>query len=458
MSGTTPKAYRPLTAILITASYELFVLAMPSQQAVALDSVIVVLASGGAALACGWFATRVRGWERRWRILTAVGLGALAAGQSIWIIEPSEATSPSWADIPYLAGVPIAIAALVIFARHVSMPSAPAAHGRERLFQEARLVLDSLLVVGSLFLLAWMTTFRAILDQESTDQLSFLITFWYPFADLLLIAMVLLIYITRFIPRRSIRQLSFIGVGLTAIALSDLIFSYYFAGGIAGYPIMADIGYLAGPLLIARAAAIKDFEPARFSPHHAPQRRAWLAIFGPYLPLAMATVFLAGKVASGATLTAVEAASAVFIFIIVALRQIVEFVSERLNQAAKAQSSQTLFGDSVRHVLSMATTGQTSSPGIGKFVVSNSGRPANPGLYPNLAETRAPQRILPHLAQQSDTESDRQLRSSILSLRDEHRQQIERLQRSGNRITLWTFAGGVVLGTLGNVIVAIFMD
>jgi hypothetical protein len=55
-------------------------------------------------------------------------------------------------------------------------------------------------------------------------------------------------------------------------------------------------------------------------------------------------------------------------------------------------------------------------------------------------------------------ELDQELRSYILLLRDEHRQQIEHLERTGKRITLWTFAGGVLLGFLGNVVVAVLMS
>lgn len=52
-------------------------------------------------------------------------------------------------------------------------------------------------------------------------------------------------------------------------------------------------------------------------------------------------------------------------------------------------------------------------------------------------------------------ELDQQLRSYLLLLRDEHREQIEHLERSGQRLALWTFAGGVLLGFLGNVVVAV---
>lgn len=180
-------------------------------------------------------------------------------------------------------------------------------------------------------------------------------------------------------------------------------------------------------------------------------------MIGPYLPLVMATVFLSGKVASGATLTTIEAASAVSIFVLIALRQVVVYASARLNQAANVQASQTSFGDAVQRVLGMVIR-QTSSRGVNEVTANNADRPNKPRFSPNLTATRIPQKDLPHPEQQPERELDQQLRSYVLYLRDEHRRNIEHLQRSGNRIALWTFAGGVVLGILGNVVVAVLMN
>lgn len=39
----------------------------------------------------------------------------------------------------------------------------------------------------------------------------------------------------------------------------------------------------------------------------------------------------------------------------------------------------------------------------------------------------------------------------------EHHHQIDELRRSGNRMALWTFIGGVVLGIIGNIVVAVWL-
>ena len=54
-------------------------------------------------------------------------------------------------------------------------------------------------------------------------------------------------------------------------------------------------------------------------------------------------------------------------------------------------------------------------------------------------------------------ETEARLQSEIRRLTIEHNRQIDGLRRSGSRTALWTFVGGVVLGTVGNVVVALVM-
>jgi hypothetical protein len=56
----------------------------------------------------------------------------------------------------------------------------------------------------------------------------------------------------------------------------------------------------------------------------------------------------------------------------------------------------------------------------------------------------------------------RQLLSSeigvqIAGLTSEHNRQIEGLRKSGNKVAIWTFVGVVILGTVGNIVVAVMM-
>lgn len=55
------------------------------------------------------------------------------------------------------------------------------------------------------------------------------------------------------------------------------------------------------------------------------------------------------------------------------------------------------------------------------------------------------------------SETEQRIRSEINTLKVEHERQINLLRRSGNRMALWTFVGGVVLGMIGNIVVAILI-
>ena len=55
------------------------------------------------------------------------------------------------------------------------------------------------------------------------------------------------------------------------------------------------------------------------------------------------------------------------------------------------------------------------------------------------------------------SETEARLRKELEKLTAEHNRQIDQLRRSGNRAAVWTFVGGVVLGTVGNVVVALLV-
>lgn len=54
-------------------------------------------------------------------------------------------------------------------------------------------------------------------------------------------------------------------------------------------------------------------------------------------------------------------------------------------------------------------------------------------------------------------ETEERLRREIDNLASEYNAQLDAMRRSGNRVALWTFVGGVVLGTVGNVVVALLI-
>jgi gas vesicle protein len=54
-------------------------------------------------------------------------------------------------------------------------------------------------------------------------------------------------------------------------------------------------------------------------------------------------------------------------------------------------------------------------------------------------------------------ETEERFRTEIAKLTEEHGRQIEKLRKSGNRMAMWTFVGGVALGIIGNIVVALMV-
>ena len=216
----TAKSYASRTSIIVLAvlTGQVAQALLPRQPAVVVNDLSQLAAGLSAAISCTYFAAKSRSWERRWRIFAAIGMTGWSIGQCIWswyqIVERTETPSPSWADAGYLTVAPFALAALIVFARHGSSPQgdppdgAPArgtaAATRSRRFQGAGLLLDGLLIVGSLFLLTWTTTLGATVHAAAPNPFALAIAISYPVTDLTLVAIVFLIYASRSISRVAI--------------------------------------------------------------------------------------------------------------------------------------------------------------------------------------------------------------------------------------------------------------
>lgn len=56
------------------------------------------------------------------------------------------------------------------------------------------------------------------------------------------------------------------------------------------------------------------------------------------------------------------------------------------------------------------------------------------------------------------SETEKRFQEEINKITREHNRQIEILRKSGNRMAIWTFVGGVVLGVIGNIMVALLVQ
>ena len=113
--------------------------------------------------------------------------------------------------------------------------------------RRARLLLslDALVVVGSLFVLAWSTSLGAAVHRGAPTSAEFAVAVGYPLTDLIMVVIVLLIAVFRR-PRRP-QVLLLLGAGLVALSVSDSCFLYLVSLGWPDMPPLFDVGFMTGP-------------------------------------------------------------------------------------------------------------------------------------------------------------------------------------------------------------------
>ncbi|MFL6115303.1 MAG: diguanylate cyclase [Catenulispora sp.] len=184
------------------------------------------------------------------------GLSCLAAaiGNAVWawyeLVLDATPPSPSVADWAFLFFGPLALAAFVT------------AHGEDAsLSTRIRLLLDTTLVAGSLFVVAWVLALALAIERSDSPVRTFLVL-GYPAFDLVLVSLLLALR------GRTPGERGGIGIGVRVgylvIVVCDSIFTMpairdgYRSGGIL------DTGWFAGYLIIAAAAWYGDgYRPER---------------------------------------------------------------------------------------------------------------------------------------------------------------------------------------------------
>ena len=245
--------------------------------------------------------------------------------------------SPSWADAGFLSMPMFALAALVMLAtnrRH---------SGREAVTC-ARLVLllDALLVAGSLFVITWSTALGAVVRAGAPTPPAFAIAIAYPITDLALVAVVVALVAATPGALRDQSQLVLLGLGLVALAVSDSVFAYLVGTGATHVPPLATAGFMAGPALIA----VAGFGAANGRPAHlatqAEHDITWWHLLLPYVPVVVTGGLILSQVAAGKRLGMVEASVACLVVCFVVARQITTLVDNSILLKRVSQGRQRL--------------------------------------------------------------------------------------------------------------------
>ena len=245
------------------------------------DFVLLVLAVAAVVLT-GLAAHSTQGRLRAAWLSMTVGVLGWAIGELIWTyyeLKLHEVPFPTVADAAYLLLPVGACLALLLF---------PADHTAQSI---GRLLLDGLIVAGSLFLVSWVTILDAVYEAGASSRLALVVSLAYPISDVVLLTVAAVVLVKAGTTQRL--ALTLLTVGMACIALSDSTFSYLASRGdyTSGNPI--DIGWAAGLLFITVAAAAGRDDAHR--DRDSVELPGWASIWLPYAPLLLAAVVAAAN-------------------------------------------------------------------------------------------------------------------------------------------------------------------
>ncbi|MFI7600324.1 diguanylate cyclase domain-containing protein [Actinoplanes sp. NPDC049681] len=257
-------------AVLI-AGFWLFTTAGGPAAAALFANVAEAGASLYAAIACGRSARRTRGRGRRAWAMLGLGAATWSAGQFLWTwyenVQGIEVPFPSLADLGFLALVPLTVAGAGAF---VDLRRGT-----------VRMLLDALLITGSMFYLSWATVLGPLYAAGAGSTFEWLVTMAYPAGDVIVGSMIFILLGQV----RGAQRLVFgvLGAGYLALAVADSGFAYLMQSGTYTSSSFADFGWICGFLLIGLAAGLQHrCGPLRI----VGTARTWVAL--PYVPLTVA--------------------------------------------------------------------------------------------------------------------------------------------------------------------------
>jgi len=208
-----------------------------------------------AAAQCARHGRGLAGRLRRGWLLMGGSCLAWGLGMVVWTgyesIAGRAVPFPSLADVGFLATVPLAVAALLIF------PTAP-----QRLAAQARTVVDGLVIGGSLLIVSWILALGPVVHGGGTSVPAQVIAIAYPLGDVVMATIVLFAVARSHLGSPLGRAtLLLLSGGLLAAAVSDSGFSYLALQNAYASGSRIDIGWFLAYLLI--------FLAARQAPRHA---------------------------------------------------------------------------------------------------------------------------------------------------------------------------------------------
>jgi diguanylate cyclase (GGDEF)-like protein len=220
---------------------------------------------------------------------------------------------PSVADLGFLAAVPLACAALLLF------PSAPS-----RPTRTFTSLLDAGIVASALFFTSWALVLEPLWHTRGEPALNQAIALAYPVGDVLTVALVVILLVRAPLADRG--PLLLIGGALVSIAVADSAFAYFTNNGTYSLGELTDTGWVLGYQVVALAGLHPRSRVMSTPPTDGlPNRDAdgWLPLVLPYAPVFVAAGVVAVQFSSRGWLSPVLFWLGLVMAILVLLRQVV---------------------------------------------------------------------------------------------------------------------------------------
>jgi len=285
----------------------LMALALPRDVGIAIDKVVQLVFAVAALLV---YARRRNGWMTAAMTSLTVGLSAWIWGQQILGVQlPTSTIAPLGFTL-----VPVLCLAAVVVEAQKRRADDLLPNYRSR----AVVVLDGLIVIGSLFVLTWVSALESLTRAWATEGPGFATVVAHPAVYLVLLVAIVVMSWTH----QSVRQWPMLFVALAGVAQSSSgwVFAFYISKGITVIPATADIGFMLCPALFFLSA----LAPARnLEPTSGRMRTAdLLHLFVPYLPLAITGLFILWNTATGGWLNPIEIYVGLAVVCLVIVRQL----------------------------------------------------------------------------------------------------------------------------------------
>ena len=277
------------------------------------DDLATPLAALTACVLCFRAWARHEGRMRAFWALLGCATVCWTLAEVIWgvyaLILVEQVPVPSWADVGYLAAIPLAVAALVVH---------PATAGSRT--RRARSVFDGLVVATALLFLSWTLVLGPLWRSTDLSTWSGVVALAYPFGDVVIVFFIVLAI--RGMTGGGRLSLWCLLAGLLVMALSDSTYTYLTE--VATYTSksgnLIDAGWVAAYLGIA-LAALSSPTPTAEAPRPELARPSLHSLLSPLLPVLLALIVTALEIELGHRLDTTDVLIACALIALVLARQ-----------------------------------------------------------------------------------------------------------------------------------------